>query len=147
MAYDPKKKRPSTKSVDSVVDEIFGAEKSDGKSGKSLKADSSSKASASKIQTSSKKTAPVTRSKSSDSVKKTALKSVPKTTSTGESSKSTKVEESNFKKPELREAIPNNVTPLYSQSEETPLVMQPQVWIATAIAALALLLVVKKRKK
>ena len=37
MAYDPKKKRPSTKSVDSVVDEIFGAEKSDGKSGKSLK--------------------------------------------------------------------------------------------------------------
>ena len=136
MAYDPKKKRPSTKSVDSVVDEIFGAEKSDGKSGKSLKADSSSKASASKIQT-----------KSSDSAKKTALKSVPKTTSTGESSKSTKVEESNFKKPELREAIPNNVTPLYSQSEETPLVMQPQVWIATAIAALALLLVVKKRKK
>jgi len=47
---------------------------------------------------------------------------------------------------ELNEGIPDNVRPLYPEAKETPLAMQPQVWIATAIAALALLFVIKKRK-
>lgn len=33
------------------------------------------------------------------------------------------------------------------KSDETPLIMQPQVWVAAGIAALLLVLVVKKRKK
>ena len=117
MAYDPKKKRPSTKSLDSVVDEIFGAETPD-------------ESSADSIESKPKSDIPVNELASKESVKDIHS-------------------DMGQEHSESEEAIPNNVTSLYPESSETPLSMQPQIWIPTAIAAISAVVVfflIKKRR-
>lgn len=129
MAYDPKKKRPAKKSLDSVVDEIFGEEELDSKSKKASDSD--------KKKTSSQK-----KSTTSLNSKKTPN---PKPKSAGsKASNSSKTKESS--KSESQE-FPDNVLPLYPETKDAPLVTQPQVWIATGIAALLVLVIARKRRK
>lgn len=126
MAYDPKKNRKATDSIDSIVDDIFGEEP---------------KASAKK---------PAAKKSTSASAKKTVSKTAPKTpahtakkpTAKKPASKVTSIE----KNKSAKDDVSDNVLPLYPESE-TPLIMQPQVWVATAIAAVVVLFFVKRRKK
>ena len=133
MAYDPKKKRPKTKSLDSVVDEIFGEESSAGdKKAKSA----SAKPAVKKAKTAASKTTKPTSKKPASSQKKTtsltSAKSKPKPDKPGNEEK--------------KEDARDNVVPLYPESQDTPLILQPQVWVASAIAAILLLVFIKKRK-
>lgn len=120
MAYDPKKKRPTRDSLDAVVDEIFGEEADESTSAKEIVKEkpSTQAQKPKKASASQTTTAP---QKSTDKSKATAA-------------------------PE-KDETPDNVLPLYPESPETPLIMQPQVWIATGITALIILFIARKRKK
>ena len=124
MAYDPKKKRPNQKSLDSVVDEIFGEEKSEAKP---AMAKAASKVTPITKKTAAKKTAAAakkTPSVKKDVVSKAEMKVAPESLSETD-----------------------NVTQLRAEPEETPLIMKPQVWVATGIAALIVLMLARKRRR
>lgn len=132
MAYDPKKKRPKPKSLDSVVDEIFGEEVPEEKAPAKAK----------------KPTAPKAKAKSNVTSidNKAKAKTTPKKAQANSASKPAKKVEKVEENGENEDVI-DNVLPLHPQEQETPLVMQPQVWVATGIAALIVLLIARKRKK
>lgn len=127
MAYDPKKKRPKTNPIDSVVDELFGD-------------DQPKKAVAKKA---TKKTTSQKSTKLASTKTKPAKRTTTKSTSVKSDTTSKKVPvEPKAEKVEL----PDNVHQLPTAEESTPLIMQPHVWIATGIAALLVLFVAKRRK-
>ena len=49
--------------------------------------------------------------------------------------------------PDQKESTLDNVLPLYAEEKDAPLIMQPQVWVATGIAAVLLLMIARRRKK
>lgn len=118
MVYDPKKKRPSRQSLDAVVDEIFGEDD----------------------MTSSTKTGSE-KPKSSGAKKPASKKAETKKTPKPQAKTTQNTDET------ITAEEPDNVLPLYPQDANTPLIMQPQVWLATGIAAVMLLFLVRRRKK
>ncbi len=48
--------------------------------------------------------------------------------------------------PDQKEPTIDTVLPLYAEEKDTPLIMQPQVWVATGIAAVLLLMIARRRK-
>lgn len=126
MTYDPKKKRPKREDLDAVVDEIFGDEP--------VKKKSPSKKAVSKKSTSATSDKKSNVTPISQSPKKPTAK-----TRTSTSDESEKIQD-----PKSRD---DNILPLYPEAEDTPLIMQPQVWLATGIAAVLVLFLAKRRKK
>lgn len=145
MAYDPKKKRPKSKSLDSVVDEIFGEEESALKTNKTPKKSKSTKTNDKTNVTSIDKKAKSTKSTGKPKAKKASQAKkeakIPAKDKDKDKAKDKAKDEANAEdKSDL-----DNVLPLRPNAE-TPLVMQPQVWVATGIAALIVLLLARKRK-
>lgn len=141
MAYDPKKKRPKSKSLDSVVDEIFGEEESALKTNKTPKKSKSTKTNDKTNVTSIDKKAKSTKSTGKPKAKKASQAKKEAKIPAKDKAKDKAKDEANAEdKSDL-----DNVLPLRPNAE-TPLVMQPQVWVATGIAALIVLLLARKRK-
>lgn len=124
MAYDPKKKRPKSDPIDSVVDEMFGSDKT-------------------KPKTTKKKATTPAKSKAAKSKSVATPKKVESKKNSAEASK----KEQNHSDSASNENL-DNVHELYpEQKQETPLVMQPQVWIALALSAITLFVIVKLKRK
>lgn len=124
MAYDPKKKRPTRDSLDAVVDEIFGEEPTETAPKKAAK-----------------KAPAATRTKKPSPAKK------PSAPKSGATAAKDDVHQAVVFEASFDDETLDNVLPLYPEAEDTPLIMQPQVWIATGVAALIVLFIARSRKK
>ncbi len=150
MAYDPKKKRPSTKSVDSVVDEIFGEE-----SAPDVKPKSKAKPKANAKNSSSSQTVSHPAGRAEHKVSALAANvrkdeeflAPDKSPHTPKPKSESKAPAERQENTDKTEELTDNVIPLYSkEDQEVPLITQPKVWIGAAIGALVLLFLIKKRK-
>jgi hypothetical protein len=129
MAYDPKKKRPKAASLDAVVDEIFGDEP------ESKPAKSPKKSVAKKTPTKKAVSRKTAKSEDSDSR--------PSTASEETSAPSIPSESEGREAAREGESLNSDNSP----ANGAPLIMQPQVWVATGIAAILVLFFMKRRKK